>query len=117
MPSDQPPHAPTPDPDPKAAEPPPAGPAARGPLWIQIRNDLAGAILQGVFEPRHRIPGVRQLREDYRDASGPCSASVVQRAVVALQHAGFVAESTSGSPWRVAAEPPADLPKEWTAEN
>jgi DNA-binding transcriptional regulator YhcF (GntR family) len=112
QPSDQPP-APS-EPEPSAEGPSAEDPSPPGPLWKQIRDDLARAIERGVFAPGRRIPSVARLRQDYMTADGrQCSTSVVQRALLALQMAGFLAPSRAGSPHRVADQPPAELPPTW----
>lgn len=93
------------------ADPPtesPPGPPGGWPLWKQIRNELARAILRRVFRPEEKIPSIRKLRGEYG-----CGAALVQTAIRDLQAAGFVAPSRTGSPWRVHKEPPNSWPMDW----
>jgi hypothetical protein len=86
-------------------EPPPQ---PEPPLYQQIRNELAYAIIRRVFKPGDRLPSVARLREDF-----DCAVSTVQRAIAELQVAGFVAPTRAGRYRTVAQKPPRRMPAGW----
>ena len=110
MPSDPPAHPPEAS-ETTAASPAPAARPTREfgkVLWKQMRNELARAIIRGVFRPGAKVPSVQDLRDEYT-----CGAVTAQRALAALHSAGFLAPPNQGAQNRVATEPPTKLPADW----